>query len=277
MVEDGSEWVAAEYERARAELAAAPPGTRRYRRLVRVVASLSPLVRLADEARRLRAERDTARELGVGDAELAAEADRVGAKLAATERALADRLARWSRYDQHDVVLRIFTTWGSSRRYGAELVDIIREDWMRDGERYGWRVRTLDAAPDGTDMTLAFEAREHAAGPWARLREETGIHQSKPFTTRSGRRAIAYAGVVALPDDDSPDPLPPRAVRIETAPVAGDRTRYRALATHQVSGAHAYGLAATPERAAAHALRTVRAYLLAAAAGANECGLPPAT
>jgi len=180
------------------------------RDLGRRYAELGPVVAAARELADVRADLGAARELGVDDPGLAAEAEQLAARVPDLEARLTALLLPRDPDDSRDVILEIKAGEGGeeSALFAGDLLRM----YVRYAERRGWHTEVLDATESDLggykDVALAIKARgvpEPGDGVWARLKYEGGVHrvQRVPVTESQGRIHTSAAGVLVLPEAES--------------------------------------------------------------------------
>lgn len=184
----------------------------RARRVGRRYAELDTIVSAADLVEATAEDLLTARELGEGDAEFAAEAEQLEASLQEQREHLDDLLAPRDPDDGRDVILEIKAGAGGeeSALFAAELLRM----YSAYAESHGWRVEVLTSAESDLggirDATVAITSRSGAPpsdGVWAHLKHEAGVHrvQRVPVTESAGRIHTSAVGVLVLPEADEAD------------------------------------------------------------------------
>lgn len=184
----------------------------RARRVGRRYAELDTIVSAADLIQATAEDLLTARELGEGDADLAAEAEQLEASLQEQCEHLDDLLAPRDPDDGRDVILEIKAGAGGeeSALFAAELLRM----YSAYAEPRGWRVEVLTSAESDLggvrDATVAITARSGTPpsdGVWAHLKHEAGVHrvQRVPVTESAGRIHTSAVGVLVLPEADEAD------------------------------------------------------------------------
>ncbi|MGH3494173.1 MAG: peptide chain release factor 1 [Sciscionella sp.] len=195
----------AELERALADPAVHGDQTTA-RKLSRRYAELGPMARTAHELQAVRADMETARELGEQDEAFAEEARELAERVSALERRLTEQLLPKDPHDTADVLLEIKSGEGGeeSALFAGDLLRM----YSRYAERRGWRVEVLagtDTELGGfKDVTLSLKSRDPADGVWARMKFEGGVHrvQRVPVTESQGRIHTSAAGVLVYPEPD---------------------------------------------------------------------------
>ena len=198
-------------EFARLETELADPGLHsdpaRSRRVGRRYNELAPIIAGLDEHDRLADDLATATELGEQDAEFAAEADALRARLADVDERLTALLAPRDPNDGCDAIMEIKSGEGGeeSALFAADLYGM----YQAYAARRGWKIDVLDS--ETTDLggckSLTAAFRGASAGgpddaPYGTLKFEGGVHrvQRVPVTESQGRIHTSAAGVLVMPD-----------------------------------------------------------------------------
>jgi peptide chain release factor 1 len=198
-----------EYARLEAEMA--DPATHndpaRVRTIGRRYAELTPIVTALAEHRQLSDDLAAARELAVGDAGFAQEADRLESELEDNTQRLTGLLAPRDPNDSRDAMLEIKSGAGGeeSALFAGDLLGM----YTRLAEHRGWKTEVLDSQP--TDLggfksvTVSVKASSSGAPeemPYASLKFEGGVHrvQRVPATESQGRVHTSAAGVLVMPE-----------------------------------------------------------------------------
>ncbi|MBU6147818.1 MAG: peptide chain release factor 1 [Actinomycetales bacterium] len=175
-------------------------------------AQLRPIVTAWRAYTALAADIDAARELAQEDpsflvevADLTAERDEVGQRL-------ADLLIARDPLDDSDAILEIKAGEGGqeSALFAADLLRM----YLRYAEREGWQTEILAAEESDLggyrDVTVSVRTRglvQPGQAPYARLRFEGGVHrvQRVPVTESQGRIHTSAAGVLVMPEAEEVD------------------------------------------------------------------------
>lgn len=184
----------------------------RARRVGRRYAELDTIVSAADLVEATAEDLLTARELGEGDVEFAAEAEQLEVSLQEQRKHLDELLAPRDPDDGRDVILEIKAGAGGeeSALFAAELLRM----YSAYAESRGWRVEVLTSAESDLggvrDATVAIASRSGTPpsdGVWAHLKHEAGVHrvQRVPVTESAGRIHTSAVGVLVLPEADEAD------------------------------------------------------------------------
>ena len=215
-------------EHAELERALADPGVHadadQARALGRRYAELTPIVNAYTEWRQLEADEATARELAPEDPSFLAEADQLKARRAQLEAQLRRMLVPRDANDGRDVILEVKAGEGGeeSALFAGDLLRM----YLRYAERHGWATEVLDSTVTGLGgykaATVAVKAGRRgapgAAGAWARLKYEGGVHrvQRVPVTESQGRIHTSAAGVLVMPEAEQVDvQIDPNDLRVD--------------------------------------------------------------
>ncbi|HEY4463694.1 MAG TPA: peptide chain release factor 1 [Streptosporangiaceae bacterium] len=215
-------------EHAELERALADPGVHadadQARALGRRYAELTPIVNAYTEWRQLEADEATARELAPEDPSFLAEADQLKARRAELEAQLRRMLVPRDANDGRDVILEVKAGEGGeeSALFAGDLLRM----YLRYAERHGWATEVLDSTVTGLGgykaATVAVKAGRRgapgAAGAWARLKYEGGVHrvQRVPVTESQGRIHTSAAGVLVMPEAEQVDvQIDPNDLRVD--------------------------------------------------------------
>jgi peptide chain release factor 1 len=215
-------------EHAELERALADPGVHadadKARTLGRRYAELTPIVNAYTEWRLLEADEATARELAAEDPSFIAEAGQLKARRAELEQQLRRMLVPRDANDGRDVILEVKAGEGGeeSALFAGDLLRM----YLRYAERHGWATEVLDSTVTGLGgykaATVAVKAGRRgapgAAGAWARLKYEGGVHrvQRVPVTESQGRIHTSAAGVLVMPEAGQVDvQIDPNDLRVD--------------------------------------------------------------
>lgn len=194
---------------------------RAMRRVGRRYAELGPVVKAADDYRRLAEDLSAARELAAEDPSFAEEADDIDQRLASVTTRLTRLLAPRDPNDTSDALVEIKSGEGGeeSALFAGDLFGMYR----RYAESRGWRIEVLDSQETdlGGFKSVTFAVHAPSVGdpdrmPYGTLKFEGGVHrvQRVPVTESQGRIHTSAAGVLVMPDveedegiDISPDDL----------------------------------------------------------------------
>ena len=197
---------------------------RAMRRVGRRYAELGPVVKAADEHRRLNEDLEAAREFADEDPSFAAEVAELEEQLAAVDSRLTRLLAPRDPNDPSDALVEIKSGEGGeeSALFAGDLFGMYR----RYAESRGWRIEVLDA--QDTDLggfkSVTFAVHAPSAGdpdrmPYGTLKYEGGVHrvQRVPVTESQGRIHTSAAGVLVMPDveDDESVEVDPDDLRVD--------------------------------------------------------------
>ncbi len=189
------------------------------RTLGRRFAELAPIVAASRELEATRSDLQAAQEMS-DDAEFAAEAATLAAKVVALESRLRELLLPRDPNDSKDILLEVKAGEGGdeSALFAGDLLRM----YLRYAERQSWITEILDSEP--TDLggvrsaTVAMRGRGPDAGVWARLKYEGGVHrvQRVPVTESQGRIHTSAAGILVLPEaEDVEVDIDPNDLRID--------------------------------------------------------------
>jgi peptide chain release factor 1 len=215
-------------EHAELERALADPGVHadadKARTLGRRYAELTPIVNAYTEWRLLEADEATARELAAEDPSFIAEAGQLKTRRAELEQQLRRMLVPRDANDGRDVILEVKAGEGGeeSALFAGDLLRM----YLRYAERHGWATEVLDSTVTGLGgykaATVAVKAGRRgapgAAGAWARLKYEGGVHrvQRVPVTESQGRIHTSAAGVLVMPEAGQVDvQIDPNDLRVD--------------------------------------------------------------
>jgi len=178
------------------------------RKLSRRYAELGPVAKTIHELEHAREDLSAARELAVEDDAFAAEAQVIAGRIPALEGRLTELLLPRDPHDVSDVILEVKSGEGGeeSALFAGDLLRM----YLRYAERRGWRAEILDGTESELggykDVTVAIKARggDPAAGVWARLKFEGGVHrvQRVPVTESQGRIHTSASGVLVYPEPE---------------------------------------------------------------------------
>ncbi|SDB85663.1 bacterial peptide chain release factor 1 (bRF-1) [Raineyella antarctica] len=187
---------------------------RAMRRVGRRYAELGPVVKAADEHRRLSEDLAAAREFADEDESFAQEAAELEEQLAVVDARLTRLLAPRDPNDSADALVEIKSGEGGeeSALFAGDLFGMYR----RYAESRGWKIEVLDS--QDTDLggykSLTFAVHAPSAGdpdqmPYGTLKFEGGVHrvQRVPVTESQGRIHTSAAGVLVVPDVDDDDAI----------------------------------------------------------------------
>ncbi|WP_433337136.1 PCRF domain-containing protein [Spirillospora sp. CA-294931] len=241
------------------------------RRLRRCLAALEPLREHAVRLKTLREDLADARELASADPTWAAEAERLAAETSDIEAELSGGLAWRDPYDPYDVILRVHAQADDE---ATTFVTALTRKYRRYCERRGWTCEAIDGhSADGPQwmVTMAVTAGEDGPGAWSRLKAENGLHTARLRAAGEDRLMTAAVRVTVLPDVHGED------VALDAADLTFHLVCTRRpgaptslLVGHEPTGVEAWGVAPHPHEAKERGLRTVRAFVAAAAIGIGE-------
>lgn len=197
---------------------------RAMRRVGRRYAELGPVVKAADERRRLAEDLGAARELAAEDPAFAEEVVELGERLAAVDARLTRLLAPRDPNDTSDALVEIKSGEGGeeSALFAGDLFGMYR----RYAESRGWSIQVLDSQETdlGGFKSVTFAVHAPSAGdpdrmPYGVLKFEGGVHrvQRVPVTESQGRIHTSAAGVLVMPDveDDEAVQISPDDIRVD--------------------------------------------------------------
>src|SRR5687768_5057353 len=183
-------------------------------RLSKEYSALEPVAAAAREVRRLRAERESLREMTRdADEELrqiaSEELTEIEARLPEAERALALKLLPRDAADDRAAMLEVRAGTGGDE--AALFAGDLLRMYQRFAEEQGWRVELISASPSDVGGYKEVVASVTGQGVFARLKFESGVHrvQRVPVTESGGRIHTSAATVAVLPEAEEVD------VRIE--------------------------------------------------------------
>ncbi|CAN5756450.1 peptide chain release factor 1 [soil metagenome] len=184
----------------------------RARRIGRRYAELGAVVSAYQEWQRVGGDLSVARELGVDDPAIAAEATALELRRDQLGERLRRLLVPRDPADSKDVILEVKAGEGGeeSALFAGDLLRM----YTRFAERLGWRTEVLDTT--GSELggiksaTVAVQAKqppEPGRAPYALLKHEAGVHrvQRVPVTESQGRVHTSAAGVLVLPEAEPID------------------------------------------------------------------------
>ncbi len=187
---------------------------RAMRRVGRRYAELSPVIKAADDHRRLSDDLAAAKEFADEDPGFAEEAAELETQLEAVDARLTRLLAPRDPHDSLDALVEIKSGEGGeeSALFAADLFGMYR----RYAESRGWKIEVIDS--QDTDLggfkSLTFAVHAPSAGdpdqmPYGTLKYEGGVHrvQRVPVTESQGRIHTSAAGVLVVPDVEDEDAL----------------------------------------------------------------------
>jgi peptide chain release factor 1 len=193
------------------------------RKAGRRFAELTPIHKTAAELDQARADLAAAKELASLDADFAAEAEAIEARLPDLEERLAELLMPRDPSDAKDVILEIKAGEGGeeSALFAGDLLRM----FLRYAERRGWVTEVLDAQDSDLggykDVAVAIKTKgvpEGGYGVWSRLKWEGGVHrvQRVPVTESQGRIHTSAAGVLVTPEAEETEVvIDPNDLRID--------------------------------------------------------------
>ncbi len=184
----------------------------RSRALHQRYAELTAVVRSYREWQTTVDDEAAARELGLEDAALAAEAERLVVHRLELEERLRRLLVPRAEADSKDAILEIKAGEGGeeSALFAGDLLRM----YSRYAERRGWRTELLDETASDLggvkSATVAVKAKgspEPGEAPFAQLKFEGGVHrvQRVPVTESQGRIHTSAAGVLVMPEAEPVD------------------------------------------------------------------------
>ncbi len=193
------------------------------RRVGRRFAVLTPIHKTAGELAGLRDDLVAARELAAADADFAAEASTLEARIPEVEEKLAELLAPRDPNDGKDVILEIKSGEGGeeSALFAGDLLRM----YLRYAERHGWVAEILDSQESDLggvkDVAVAIKTKgvpDGGHGVWSRLKWEGGVHrvQRVPATESQGRIHTSAAGVLVAPEAEETEiEIDPNDLRVD--------------------------------------------------------------
>lgn len=194
----------------------------RYRALCQEHSRLEPIVRRAEERRKLLEDLDAARLLldegGAADGHwLGTEIARIGALVEEAEADLQRLLIPRDPRDARDVILEVRGGAGGDEAslFAADLARM----YMRYAERRRWKVELIDSNETGLGGFKEIVFGISGDGAYRRLKYESGVHrvQRVPETEANGRLHTSTATVAVLPEADEVEvEIRPEDVVIDT-------------------------------------------------------------
>ncbi|HET9355983.1 MAG TPA: peptide chain release factor 1 [Sphingomicrobium sp.] len=179
-------------------------------RLSKEYAQVEPVAAAAREVRRLRAERDSLKEMtrdadedmrAMAEEELAHIEDR----LPEAERALALKLLPKDSADERAAMLELRAGTGGDE--AALFAGDLLRMYQRFAEEQGWRFELISASTSDVGGYKEAVASINGTGVFARLKFESGVHrvQRVPATESGGRIHTSAATVAVLPEAEEVD------------------------------------------------------------------------
>ena len=179
-------------------------------RLSKEYSALEPVAAAAREVRRLRAERESLREMTRdADEELrqiaSEELTEIEARLPEAERALALKLLPRDAADDRAAMLEVRAGTGGDE--AALFAGDLLRMYQRFAEEQGWRFELISASPSDVGGYKEAIASISGAGVFAKLKFESGVHrvQRVPATESGGRIHTSAATVAVLPEAEDVD------------------------------------------------------------------------
>jgi len=215
----------AEHEQLQEQLAdpALHADAARAKKVNRRYAELSQIVHAHEQWLAAQDDLAAARELAREDEAFAAEVPALEEGLAAAQERLRRLLIPRDPDDGRDVIMEIKGGEGGeeSALFAADLVRM----YTHYAESKGWKVEVLDRTESDLggfkDIQLAIKsnATDPAAGVWAHLKYEGGVHrvQRVPATESQGRIHTSTTGVLVFPEVDEPEEIEisPNDIRVD--------------------------------------------------------------
>jgi peptide chain release factor 1 len=179
-------------------------------RLSKEYSALEPVAAAAREVRRLRAERESLREMTRdADAELrqiaSEELTEIEARLPLAERSLALHLLPRDAADDRAAMLELRAGTGGDE--AALFAGDLLRMYQRFAEEQGWRFELISASPSDVGGYKEAIASISGSGVFAKLKFESGVHrvQRVPATESGGRIHTSAATVAVLPEAEDVD------------------------------------------------------------------------
>ncbi len=179
-------------------------------RLSKEYSALEPVAAAAREVRRLRAERESLREMTRdADEELrqiaSEELTDIEARLPEAERALALKLLPRDAADDRAAMLEVRAGTGGDE--AALFAGDLLRMYQRFAEEQGWRFELISASPSDVGGYKEAIASISGTGVYAKLTFERGVHrvQRVPATESGGRIHTSAATVAVLPEAEDVD------------------------------------------------------------------------
>ena len=179
-------------------------------RLSKEYAQVEPVAAAAREVRRLRAERDSLKEMTRdADEDMRAmaeeELDHIEARLPDAERALALQLLPKDSADERAAMLELRAGTGGDE--AALFAGDLLRMYQRFAEERGWRFELISASASDVGGYKEAVASISGTGVFARLKFESGVHrvQRVPATESGGRIHTSAATVAVLPEAEEVD------------------------------------------------------------------------
>jgi peptide chain release factor 1 len=179
-------------------------------RLSKEYAEVEPVANAAREVRRLRAERDSLKEMTRdADEDMRAMAEEelahIEAKLPEAERALALKLLPRDSADERAAMLEVRAGTGGDE--AALFAGDLLRMYQRFAEGQGWKFELISASAADVGGYKEAVASIAGSGVFARLKFESGVHrvQRVPVTESGGRIHTSAATVAVLPEAEEVD------------------------------------------------------------------------
>ena len=179
-------------------------------RLSKEYSAIEPVAAAAREVRRLRAERESLREMTRdADEELrqiaSEELTEIEARLPLAERALALQLLPRDAADDRAAMLELRAGTGGDE--AALFAGDLLRMYQRFAEEQGWRFELISASPSDVGGYKEAIVSISGSGVFAKLKFESGVHrvQRVPATESGGRIHTSAATVAVLPEAEDVD------------------------------------------------------------------------
>ncbi|WP_265569474.1 peptide chain release factor 1 [Sphingomicrobium nitratireducens] len=191
-------------------MAAADLDPQDFVRLSKEYAEIEPVAEAAREVRRLRAERESLKEMtrdadeemrAMAEEELAA----IEKKLPDAERDLAVKLLPKDAADQRAAMLEVRAGTGGDE--AALFAGDLLRMYQRYAELQGWKFELINASASDVGGYKEAVASINGSGVFAKLKFESGVHrvQRVPATESGGRIHTSAATVAVLPEAEEVD------------------------------------------------------------------------